>query len=77
MKSINMHEAKTQLSRVVEEIARTGEIYLICRDGEPVAELRSYKPPTNPLEVDPKLKVVFHEDPTAPLEPEDWPEAFE
>jgi prevent-host-death family protein len=77
MKTINMHEAKTQLSRVVEEIARTGEVYLICRNGEPVAELRSYSPPANPLMVDPDLKVLFHEDPTAPIEPGEWPEAFE
>ena len=30
----------------------------------------------NRLKRDPALAVTFLEDPTAPLEPEDWPEAF-
>ena len=73
MKTINMHEAKTRLSKVVEEIQRTGEVYLICRNGEPLAELRRYQPARNPPEADPDLAVVFHEDPSLPLDPADWP----
>ncbi len=34
-------------------------------------------PKRNPLVNDPRLTVVFHEDPAAPLTPEDWPGAFE
>jgi hypothetical protein len=34
-------------------------------------------PVRNPLAQDPTLWVVSHEDLTAPLHPEDWPEAFE
>ena len=77
MKMINMHEAKTRLSKVVEDIHRTGETYLICRNGEPIAELRSYQPAADPLDTDPELAVVFHEDPSLPLDPEDWPEVDE
>jgi len=77
MKTINMHEAKTHLSRVVEEISSTGVIYLICRDGKPVAELRPYFPPADPFETDPELRVVFKEDPASPIDPREWPEAFE
>ena len=77
MKTINMHEAKTRLSKVVEEITRTGEVYLLCRNGKPVAELRAYSPPENILEVDPALAVEFLEDPTRPMDPGEWPEAFE
>jgi antitoxin (DNA-binding transcriptional repressor) of toxin-antitoxin stability system len=76
MKSINMHEAKTNLSRVVEELLRTGEVYVICRNGEPVAELRAFAPRRDPLVADPSLAVVFHEDPVRPLDPDDWPEAL-
>ena len=77
MKKINMHEAKTNLSRVVEEVTRTGESYLICRNGKAVAELRPYAPAEDPLDTDPKLRVKFREDPTLPLDPREWPEAFE
>ena len=32
----------------------------------------------DPLKPHPELrKIIFHEDPTKPLDPEDWPEAFE
>ena len=32
----------------------------------------------DPLKPHPELgKVIFHEDPSKPLDPEDWPEAFE
>lgn len=77
MKSVNMHEAKTQLSRLVEEAELTGEVFVICRNGNPVAELRALAACPDPLAVDPGLAVVFHEDPASPLEPEDWPGAFQ
>ena len=77
MKTINMHEAKTHLSRVVDEVSRTGEVYVICRNGEPVAELRAITVNRDPLAADPRLKVVFKDDPARPLEPEDWPAAFD
>ena len=32
----------------------------------------------DPLKPHPELRqIIFHEDPTKPLDPEDWPEAFE
>jgi antitoxin (DNA-binding transcriptional repressor) of toxin-antitoxin stability system len=37
-KSVGVHEAKTQLSRLLEEVAAGGEI-VITRRGEPVARL--------------------------------------
>ena len=36
------------------------------------------KPGHDPLKPHPELRhIVFHEDPSLPLDPEDWPEAFE
>jgi prevent-host-death family protein len=37
---VNMHQAKTQLSKLVE-LARRGEDVVIAKDGEPVARLIS------------------------------------
>ena len=39
MKTVNTHEAKTHLSRILEEVEH-GEVYIISRNGRPVAELR-------------------------------------
>lgn len=37
---LNMHEAKTHLSRYVAQL-REGETILLCRRNEPVAEIRA------------------------------------
>lgn len=74
MRHVNTHEAKTQLSALLAEIEDHGESFLICRNGRPVAELRPVRAARDPLVNDPRLAVVFHEDPSLPLDPEDWPE---
>ena len=38
MKTVNIHQAKTQLSRIVEEVA-AGEEVIIAKAGKPVAKL--------------------------------------
>ncbi|MFT4009124.1 MAG: type II toxin-antitoxin system prevent-host-death family antitoxin [Nocardioidaceae bacterium] len=40
--TVNMHEAKTHLSRLVERVEQ-GERIVIARAGRPVAELRPYQ----------------------------------
>jgi antitoxin (DNA-binding transcriptional repressor) of toxin-antitoxin stability system len=40
MKRVNMHDAKTNLSRYIAELA-PGETILLCNRNEPVAELRA------------------------------------
>jgi prevent-host-death family protein len=43
-KTVNMHEAKTQLSRLVKEAA-AGEEIVIAKAGDPVARLVAYEKP--------------------------------
>ena len=43
MAKVNMHEAKTTLSRLVDRVAE-GEEVVIARNGEPVALLSPLKP---------------------------------
>jgi prevent-host-death family protein len=43
MKTINVHQAKTQLSRLLEEVAAGQEI-IIAKAGKPVARLVSLRP---------------------------------
>ena len=44
MTIVNIHEAKTHLSRLLEAVER-GEEVVIARAGEPIATLTAYKPP--------------------------------
>jgi prevent-host-death family protein len=45
VKTVNVHEAKTTLSRLLEEVER-GETVVIARNGRPVAELRAIAKPS-------------------------------
>lgn len=68
MAKINMHEAKTTLSRLVDRAAE-GEEIVIARNGEPVALLT----PLRPLARRPgrlKGRVQMAKDFDAPLPPE-------
>ena len=42
MKRVNMHEAKTHLSRYVAEL-KPGETLILCNRNKPVAEVRPIK----------------------------------
>jgi antitoxin (DNA-binding transcriptional repressor) of toxin-antitoxin stability system len=78
MIAVNTHEAKSRLSSLLARVEEHGEVVVICRNGKPVAELRQLPPTVDPLTVHPELSSIeFLGDPVAPLEPEDWPEAFE
>jgi prevent-host-death family protein len=44
MSTVNVHEAKTHLSRLLEAV-EAGEEVVIARAGQPVAVLTAYKPP--------------------------------
>ena len=47
MEIFNVHEAKTQLSRLLERV-RSGEEIVIAKAGEPVARLVPYEPARAP-----------------------------
>lgn len=44
MKKVNVHEAKAQLSELLDQV-QAGETVVICRRNVPVAELRAIPPP--------------------------------
>jgi prevent-host-death family protein len=44
METVNVHEAKTHLSRLLERVER-GEEIVIARAGKPIAVLSPYVPP--------------------------------
>lgn len=75
MVHINIHEAKTTLSRIIKAVEERGEHVRLCRNGKPVAEIVPLSKVTHPLKQDKRLKVRINTDPVKPLDPEDWPEA--
>jgi prevent-host-death family protein len=76
MISVNVHEAKTNLSSLLARVEQDGERVLICRNGKPVADLTPHKPVRrNRLKPHPILsKIVINYDPTESLTPEEWPQ---
>ncbi len=76
MRTINIHEAKTHLSRLVEEVS-AGEELTIAKAGKPLARLVPIKPPKR--ERQPgflKGKIRIASDFDAPL-PNELLDAFE
>ncbi|MGA8146716.1 MAG: type II toxin-antitoxin system Phd/YefM family antitoxin [Gallionellaceae bacterium] len=76
MNTFNIHEAKTHLSRLVEEVSKGQEI-IIAKSGKPMAKLTGIKP-ARPLRQPGFLKgkIKIADDFDAPL-PEDLLDAFE
>jgi antitoxin (DNA-binding transcriptional repressor) of toxin-antitoxin stability system len=71
MKTVNTHEAKTHLSRILEEVEK-GEVYVISRNGVPVAELRkrTQRPRSKPDPVLSRLRINY--DPVEDLQEDEW-----
>ncbi len=71
MKTVNTHEAKTHLSRILEEVEK-GEVYIISRNGVPVAELRqrANRPRSTTDPVLSRLQIDY--DPVEELTDDEW-----
>ncbi len=47
MRQVNIHEAKTNLSKLIE-LAIQGESFIIAKAGKPVVTVSAYAPPPDP-----------------------------
>jgi prevent-host-death family protein len=43
MKFVNIHDAKTNLSKYIEQVTKEHSAIIICRNGVPVGKLMEYK----------------------------------
>jgi len=78
MISVNMHDAKTRLSQLVQA-ALDGEEVILCSRGQPKVRLTPVKDPrANPRDLtpDPRFHVEMAPafDPAEPLSDDEWPE---
>ena len=73
MKTVNVHEAKTQFSMLLAEIEERGERIVICRNGEPVADLVPHRRSLS-MAADAKLGAfTIDYDPVEELSDDEWP----
>jgi prevent-host-death family protein len=72
--TVNIHEAKTHLSRLLERVSR-GEEIVIAKAGKPIARLVAADRPSRRLGMD-AGRVIVADDFDAPL-PEDIVSSFE
>lgn len=69
-KTVNIHEAKTHLSRLLEQV-RLGEEVIIAKAGKPVARLVAYsEKPKRRVPGSARGQIWIAEDFDAPLPPE-------
>lgn len=76
MTVVNVHEAKTQLSQLIERAAQ-GEEIVIARAGRPVCRLAPLKPAAAPRVLGLYAGQPFHMDETFDELPDDIAAAFE
>lgn len=74
MKIVDVGEAKIKFSALLAEVEQTGEKVLICRHGQPVADLVPHRKRSR-LTPHPIMRhLSFDHDPTEPLTEDEWPE---
>ena len=74
MQKLNIHEAKTRLSAVLSDVEKKGETFLICRNGQPVAELIPHKRRSR-LTYHPVMRnITIGYDPVEDLSDDEWGE---
>jgi prevent-host-death family protein len=75
MKTVNVHEAKTHFSRLIASVETTNQSFVICRNGEPVADLVPHRRASR-IKPHPLLRnVKIGYDPIEPLTTDEWPQA--
>jgi antitoxin (DNA-binding transcriptional repressor) of toxin-antitoxin stability system len=73
MKSVNVHEAKTNFSSLLAQIEKSDESFIICRNGEPVADLIPHKRGDRTKRHPTLSKIKIKYDPIEPLAEDEWP----
>ena len=72
MKSLNIHETKTNLSAILQEIEKTGEHFTICRNGKAIADIIPHQKQDRLISDAFLSQVKIKCDLTEPLTQDDW-----
>ena len=76
MKTVNVHEAKTNFSSLLATVEDSSESFVICRNGEPVADLVPHRRASRikPHPVLRRIKIQY--DPVESVSEKEWPKRF-
>ena len=73
MKTVNIHDAKTGFSRLLMEVEKNGRRFVICRNGEPIADLVPHESEVS-MVADKHLGAIkIKYDPIEEASETDWP----
>jgi antitoxin (DNA-binding transcriptional repressor) of toxin-antitoxin stability system len=75
MKTVNVHEAKTNFSSLLAKLEKDSEAIVICRNGKPVADLVPHQRGSRIKTHRVLRKIKIGYDPVEPLSSDEWPEA--
>ena len=76
MKTVNVHEAKTNFSSLLATVEDFSESFVICRNGEPVADLVPHKRASR-IKTHPVLgRMKIKYDPIETASETEWPKRF-
>lgn len=78
MITIDSVDAAAAFAGLLEAVEHGGEAVIICRQGQPIAELRATSEKqsySDPLVQHPELKFELHYDPTEGASEDEWPKA--
>ena len=73
MKTVNVHDAKTNFSKLLAQVEEDGNPVVICRNGKPIADLVPHKRKSRVTPHPTLTKIKINYDPTEPLTEEEWP----
>jgi antitoxin (DNA-binding transcriptional repressor) of toxin-antitoxin stability system len=77
MKTLSISEQDASLFSALAEIEERGEIFIICRNGRPIADLIPHTRKSRRVPHPVMSAVKINYDPTETLSPDEWPEGDE
>ncbi len=76
MKTVNVHKAKTHFSSLLAAVERNNSTIVICRNGEPVADLVPHQAKSRIIPHPALRKIKIKYNPVEPASDTDWPAKY-
>ena len=75
MKTVNVHDAKTNFSKLLGQVEENGDRVVICRNGKPIADLVPHKRKIRMTPHPVMSKIQINYDPVEDLTEDEWPKS--
>ena len=74
MKTLHIETIEAELSSALLEIEKTGEQFVLCREGVPIVDLIPHRPKSRSTPHPLLSQISINYNPVEPLTPDEWPE---